>query len=169
MNNRNRPSAVRVSQYFRLGLTCFRKPICITSHRSPLLRMATPITRVFGDPRRGVSGISDLFNHHSNDGGMGGGPKNNLAPASLYSVSQLCTSAIPSIHGHRAVGQPCSGNHDPRFQRELMTEKYLSRPEHPCRIVTRESKHGIVVAYESTTSEKERRAAHILRALLVKH
>lgn len=168
MNNRNRPSAVRVSQYFRLGLTCFRKPICITGHRSPLLRMATPITSVW---RSAAWSIGDFgsFQPSFKRWRDGGGPKNNLAPASLYSVSQLCTSAIPSIHGHRAVGQPCSGNHDPEFQRELMTEKYLSRPEHPCRIVTRESKHGIVVAYESTTSEKERRAAHILRALLVKH
>lgn len=153
----------------------------ITGHRSPplsLLRMTHP-SRDLQDPRYGAS---DLFSHRASTikrwrGEGRGGPKNNLAPPSpCLTSSSLHALSNPLDMDTERSDSSALGIMIPGFPREREggREKYLPRPGHPCEIVTRESKHGAVVACGSDHyrgKESERRVAriHTLRALPVKY
>jgi len=113
--------------------------------------------------------------HRQSTDGEEGGPKNNLAPPSpcFTSSSLHALSSLLDMNTERSDNFAL-GVMTPGSSREGDRDEHLSRPGHPCEIVTRESKHGAVVAYGSDHyrgNESERRVAriHTLRALPVKH
>ena len=181
----NRPSAVRVSWDFRLSLTPFsrdHRASCMVHHRSPVTPSipSSDDTSFTRSSRSAVWSIRSLqpprIDNQTMERRGGRRITSHLHPHVSRRVRSM-PSAIPSTwtpSGQIALRWESLSPDSREREREGGREKYLPRPGHPCEIVTRESKHGAVVAcgsdhYRGKESERRVTRIHTLRALPVKY